>query len=937
MKTFIEEKIKEIYERHQDHLDEISIIIPNKRASFYIQKAISDLNEKPIFSPKIITIDQWIDQNTTEKIVNQTELLYFSYKIHCQIEQEYSDSFEDFLKWGKIILSDFDEIDRYLIDPKEIFTDLRNIKKIENWSFGEDNLSEGQEKYMEQWDKLPIYYSALNKALSDINSTYQGKAYQNFYNNLLVERITLDKHYYFLGFNALSKSEQLIIQHLSKFKQGTIYFDIDKSYHQNKSHEASHFFREICKNWNIYPKVDDNFNRTPKKIEVIETSQQIAQVKIAGNIVKDLISKGVDKSKIAIILADESLLIPLTKSLPSELEKANITMGYPLKFSHLTSLVDLIFELQFSFQRFNSNKLYHRSILRIISHPYIQLIIDDTNKIIQFENEIIKNNKIFIEWEEFIQEIPALKKLEIVFSQWKSTIKEGFDSFNTLIKELYDKMNGKIDSYQLELEILYHFSKGFKKFEKLNNKYKHKLSLKAFKQLFEQFWQSESLSFLGNPIDGLQVMGVLETRTLDFENIIILGMNEGNLPRINFSNSMIPRDLKMNHKLPLEEDRQAIFAHHFYRLLHRAQNIYMTYNSSGGGLVNTEKSRFILQLENELDFKKGHVLQQYTSDIIDTAAQTSDVIYQSSEIIHKKLDEIFEKGLSPSALNKLINCPLDFYYRYILGLYEDNEVEENIESSTFGTNVHEVLELILKKHFVDEGRLSLNAEILKKERKNILKYLHSEYLKNFTESDLKFGQNRLSLDISKRFIEEFLDHQINEIKNSEPIFIESLEEELSAEFKWKINGKERIFRIRGLADRIDSIGSLYRIIDYKTGKCNKDKVSIQKNMFGSDNSDLSILIDHKDKGHCRQLLMYALMFRQKYPERKDFTTGIISMVNINDWLQNVYYSSNKETILSTELMDEFEEEVKNKISQLYSFEFKFEHNPDSKFCEHCDT
>ena len=249
------------------------------------------------------------------------------------------------------------------------------------------------------------------------------------------------------------------------------------------------------------------------------------------------------------------------------------------------------------------------------------------------------------------------------------------------------------------MEILYHFSKGFKKFEELSSKYSYKLKLKSFKQLFHQFWQSESLSFLGNPIDGLQVMGILETRTLDFENLIILGMNEGNLPKTNISNSMIPRDLKKNKGLPVEEDRQAIFAHHFYRLMHRAKNVYFTYNSSGDGLVNSERSRFILQLENELDFSKGHKIVHFTYSNDDREARTNDIKYMSTEDVHKKLDIILAKGLSPSALNKLMLCPLDFYYRYILGLYEEDEVEENIESSTFGTKIHAVLELIIKNNF----------------------------------------------------------------------------------------------------------------------------------------------------------------------------------------------------------------------------------------------
>lgn len=936
MQTFLAEKTKIIVDNHGESLEEIAIIIPNRRASVYIQKYLAEELKNALFSPQILTINEWVDQFTPQRIISQTELLFIVYDVHKAIEGKESEDFNSFIKWGKIMLSDFDEIDRYLIPPKLIFRDLRNIKEIENWSFLEAELSEGQKQYINLWDKLPDYYARLNAELEKRKFIYQGAAYKQFYDTIRLEEsatgIIEKKHYYFLGFNALSESEEGVMRYLKKQKVATLFFDVDKSYFENPEHEAGHFYRKIVKKWQLKKELGEHFDGIPKKIEVIETAQQVAQAKIAGNIVADLVQSNADMNSTAVVLADESLLIPLTRSLPSTINQANITMGYPLKFSHLKSLIDIVFDLQFNFQKFQSKRIYHKSLLSYLDHPYLNAIIGDVEQIQDFEDDVIEKNRIFIENNELIAVFPQLQKMKGVFELWKQPIQQGFEAFNQLTKSLYDALKEGGEQKQIDLEIIYHFAKGFKKFEDITNAYPHQLNLKSFKQLFHQFWQSESLSFLGNPIEGLQIMGILETRTLDFENLIILGMNEGNLPKVNIVNSFIPRDLKLNHHLPVEEDRQAIFAHHFYRLLHRSKHIYFTYNSTTEGVGTNEKSRFITQLENELS--EQHSMEHYTYTSDDKAAGIADVFYQSSPAIQAKLDKRLAAGLSPSALNKLITCPLDFYYRYILEMKENSTVEENIESSTFGTKIHDVLELIFKKNFLD-SKQKLTVELLESERKNIKTYLKKAYLEDFTEKDIQFGQNKLSFDVSQNFIERFLDKQIKEIKKTEaPIYIIALEKELSATYEWEINGVTKKVTLNGTADRIEQFGSHYRIIDYKSGKCDASKILLGKKIM--DDGELEKFMQSDTKGYGRQLLMYALMFRQTYPEYRDFSTGIISMINIDDWVQNVRPEKNGEELLSHDLLDTFEEELRQTLAALYRPDFNFEHNTNANYCEHCE-
>ncbi|MGV6860613.1 MAG: PD-(D/E)XK nuclease family protein [Putridiphycobacter sp.] len=951
MNPFLQQVAQKILNAHQSDLADITIIIPNKRAAVYLQKHFSTLIQKPFFAPKITTINEWIDEYTPIEIISQTELLFVFYEVFVEVEKEYSrvkvdeiESFDSFIKWGKMILSDFDEIDRYLISPKEIFRDLRNIKDIEQWDLWSFNpnqiknesgqLSNSQQQFLDLWDKLPIYYQRLNEKLEALKLTYQGRAYQNFAKKTTLVNPTASKHIYFVGFNALSESEIKIIENLKNQKLSTVFFDVDPFYIQNKEHEAGHFYRKLKDRWHINETLEEKINAEPKHIEIIETAQQVAQAKIAGHIIKNIKSENLKNT--AIILADESLLIPITKSLPSEIDTANITMGYPIKYTHLKSLFDLVFDFQFNQKKFKNEKhIYHKTLLKFIDHPYIQMLINDVQKIADFESELIEKNIIFIPFDTLIEKFPNLISIKALLMIWFDDIAKGFGAIENFIQVLYNGFK-ESNHKDLELELLYHFSKGIERFKKIWVKYPYPLDLKSFKKLFDQFWQNQSLSFLGNPIEGVQIMGVLESRTLDFENVIITSLNEGNLPQSNFNNSLIPYELKRHHQLPVESDRDAIFAHHFYRLLHQAKNLFFIYNSSPDGFSNSEKSRFITQIENELNLSKvAHNIQHFTYSAEDLQSDISETSYQLTESVEQKLDQLFQKGLSPSALNTFINCPLDFYYKYVLGLREDNEVEENVEASTFGTFIHEVLEQVFKSNFLDPKKV-VSPEVLEKEKKNLKHYLKTQYLLKFSENDIKYGQNKLSFEVSLDLLEKFMDSQIKELKANpdKPIYIKALETTIEADFDWEIHGKNKRIKIKGNADRIDQFGSTYRIIDYKSGKCTTDKVSIAKPKKGSPLS-LKTIINSDTKGYARQLLMYALMFEQTFPEYDNFSAGIISMINIKDWLQNVKVSGSDTTVLNEEILELFKEELKTVVEKMYDPSFEFVHNSKSKYCEYC--
>ncbi|UKN03406.1 PD-(D/E)XK nuclease family protein [Paracrocinitomix mangrovi] len=941
MSNFLKEQAQHIYQQHQGEFDQISVIIPNRRAAVYLQKYLADIIQKPFYAPEILTIHEWIDKNTPQNILNKTELLFVLYEIHCELMGENKEDFDQFILWGQIMLSDFDEIDRYLIPPETAFQNLKDIKALESWDIEESEMGKAQKLFEKLWDQLGDYYNLLNKKLAEQNAIYSGKAYLNFYERL--NQIKIPKKVFFLGFNAISKVEESIMKQLIIEEKAEVIFDIDKFYFDNPHHEAAHFYRKLCKEWKIKPTVRDDFNSSPKSIEIIECSQQVSQAKIGGALVKELKDKNYKMGNTAVVLADESLLIPFTKSLPQDLEKANITMGWPIKFSHLQSFLDIVFDFQFNFQKFKSSKIYHKTLTELIQHPYTKSLLGKTFSVSDILNEITKSNQIFIEKESLLIDYPGLAKFENIFKQWPKSNSGKLEVFDGITTLLYGSFKNK-EEREIDLEIIYQFNLGLQKFVKVVSQQNIELKLHVFKNLFYQFWQNETLSFLGNPIDGLQVMGILETRTIDFDNLIFLGMNEGNLPKTNSNNSFIPRDLRLYLNLPTEEDRQAIFSHHFYRSLHRAENVYMVYNSTTDKMSSGEKSRYIIQLENELD-KSFHHFKTSVYSGNDTKATTSQTVYKSTPEVHKKLDELIEqKGLSPSALNKLIYCPLDFYYRYILDFKEDENVEESIESSTFGTAIHEVLERIIEDNFKDgDTYQALNISKLSAENKpeQIRKRLETAYLKGdgmkqYKLSDLQYGQNKLSFDVSMRLIGSFLKEQIDELKNTEeavtPI---DLEKAVEASFSISRNGLNKQIKIQGHADRIDKKGEVYRILDYKSGKSKADKLVLKDDLSSAEK--MENLFNNPDLKFARQLLMYGIMFRSTYkseiPDSSPLQAGIISMINISDWIQSVSYKGNN--CIDNQLLELFQNALGEFILDLYDPDFEFKHNPDSMYCQHC--
>lgn len=919
--TFINDLVSQISAIGKP-LHKIKIIVPSKRAIKYIKETLATTSPVPQFAPEITTISDWIEDSSEYQFAKPIESIVALFEIHLSFNTDQYNTFDQFFSWGKSLLSDFDEIDRYLVNPTEIYRDLRNIKEIENWSFNSEELSPGQQNFLDFWLLLQEYYQKLNAQLKEKGKCYAGHAFKQA--ALAPQQLNpQQKHLFFAGFNALSKSEEQIINYFLQQEKASILWDTDQLYWDNKEHEAGHFIRKFYQGQNRNFDIPSHLSQYPKKIDIWSTPTQTLQAKwCASELAKAVKNETIDET--ALVLADESLLIPILNNLPASIKKANITIGLPLKNTGVKSLVYLFFQVKKSFDRYKTKAVYFKLILEFIQHPFIQAWCksEDREILRTLERNIIRSNYSFVSAATMQFEDEALQQLFQLFFKPHSNFITSYQDLLNLIRLLYVRLVD--ETTPIQAESCYLFYNKIKELEDFVTSFKWDIDIATIAKLIETHYLKEGISFFGSPTKGLQIMGVLETRLLDFKHLIVVGMNEGALPAKNFNNSMIPMDLKIHHGLPTPEDKEAIFSHHFFRLLHRAETVAISYSTDQE--TNAEKSRYIRQLENELPRINNDLditIHHLKTELKSAKTTTSDI--PTSEKIQERIAELLAYGLSPSAINTYRNCSKDFYYRYVLGLKEKESVEEDIESSTFGTIIHETLEELYLP-FVNKNVHTHDIEEMEKKVDRVLNKYYSKY---FQKESFNTGKNLLSYQSSLSMIKRFLKQEIDFLKSStSPVFILALEKELSYETTIELNGTQIPLKFKGNADRIDRVGNTLRIIDYKTGGCDKDKVSVTT-------LDNYLKLDGKNT-YPLQLMLYFLMFSKNNPHETQLTSGIISLRNSSNGLMNVPNPLNKGSeFLTPELAEAYEETLKELINDLLSNQMEFTHNSDSKYCDYC--
>ncbi|MEM5540962.1 PD-(D/E)XK nuclease family protein [Olleya sp. AS48] len=910
MTSFIQDVIDDLVTK-EVNFSELVFILPSRRAGVFLRRTLSLTLNQTIFAPKIISIESFVEELSDLKTTTNTELLFEFYNVYIILTPEKErESFDTFSKWAQIILQDFNEIDRYLIPQKKIFDYLKAIKNLEHWSLQEDQ-TELVSSYLKFWNKLNDYYNAFTTSLISKNKGYQGLLYREAFNNSNAYISNTDKHHVFLGFNALNEAEEKIIQQLLHNKLATIYWDTDKQFMNNKIHDAGLFLRQHKNKWSYFNDHDFNWINdhysSKKNINIFGVPKNIGQAKAIGTILQDLSKNDASLKNTAVVLGDENLLIPVLNSVPESVSTLNITMGFPLKTIPLASLFEHIFTLH----KKHANPFYYKDVISIISHQYIQPLFKNDNAINVIEL-INKNNLVYLteaQISALAQDNKAL--VSLLFSNWNNDAKTALNNCFKLINIIKEHLTENKDKNQLGLEYLFRFNILFNEILRLNENYNHIKDIKGLYNIYKELLSSETLDFQGEPLQGLQIMGMLESRVLDFETIIISNVNEGILPSGKTNNSFIPFDVKLENKLPTYKEKDAVYTYHFYHLLQRAKNVYILYNTEIDTLIGGEKSRFINQLELEGTHQVTHKIltpkvPNHNKQLI-TVSKTESVISQ--------IKNIANRGFSPSSLTSYVRNPIDFYYQKLLGISNLEEVEETIAANTLGTVVHNTLESLYTP-FIGQ---TITVDNVKSLIPKIDTLITSFFKEEYKEGDMTKGKNLIVFEIAKRYVLNFLNLEIEALKKGDSIKIIALEAKVE-NVKLNIDTLPFTIQLRGTVDRIDHCNGVVRIIDYKTGKVDQSKVSVI-------NWD-DLLTDYNKYSKSFQVLMYVYMLLKDKKINLPVEAGIISFKNLSAGFipfikKESSHDRNKDTLITQDTLNEFEIQLKNLIIEIFNTDQDF--------------
>jgi len=910
--SFIDKIAAILIENYSDSLPETVVILPNKRAKVFLIEALKNKTEQNIFSPEIISIEDFVQDISGIRSIDPIELLFEFHDVYLKItEKAKQQPFESFANWARTLLQDFNEIDRYLLDPSHVLSYLKDIEDIKRWGIKVEDKTQLIENYIDFWKLLPHYYESLYNHLLHKGTGYQGLIYREAVNNLdHFTNSTGKKQFLFAGFNALNASEEVIIQHLLASGNAKIYWDADEAFLNDPFHDAALFLRRFKATWkhyksNTFDWIFNDFSQT-KNIQVIGTPKMIGQAKIVGSIIENSILNNPDElDRIAVILGEENLLVPLLYALPSSVEALNITMGYPGKNNPAQLLVAKLFKMHTNALSRNNAAyvIYYKDVLDILTHPLIEPF-SKTNELVATIN---RNNYTFLAHNKLFELHQHPNDLFLLlFRKWENPLTV-LESISELLYTIKSDLSNDNEEEKIAKTFVYAVFKVINKLITYISEHDY-IDINTLYVIYKQIINLAEVSFEGEPLKGLQIMGVLESRVLDFDTVIVTSMNEGTFPAGKSVNSFIPYDVKRELGLPTYKEKDAIYTYHFYHLLQRAKNIYLLYNTESEGLDAGEKSRFITQLEVEKQPAHHLTHEIYNAVLPETAYRP--MIIQKSASVMIRMKEIAEKGFSPSALTSYIRNPIDFYFQKILRIREVEEVEENIALNTLGTIIHETLRVLFEPFI---GKYLSESDII-----NSYKLLDDEVLKQFRqiykEGEIKKGRNLLAYEVAKRHVSNFLKIELESIKNGDAVKILALEQT----FERKLSHPSLPFPvlIKGNVDRIEIRNDHIRIIDYKTGKVDKGNMVLKswKGLTEAIKNDKII-----------QVLAYAYIF-ESIPFEKPVEAGIISFKNMKAGFLPFAFKEDKQVkmIVDDEILSEYTQQLILLLNEILNPDIPFE-------------
>lgn len=832
MEAFLKITAKDLYKRFGMDLSRVAVIFPNKRASLFFNEYLANEASAPVWSPAYLSISELIQQLSPLQTGDPIKLVCELYKIFIQ-ETKSEESLDDFYFWGELLISDFDDVDKNMVDAGRLFSNILDLKNMMDsfdfldkeqeeaiqqffQNFSIERRTELKKRFISLWDVLGTIYVNYKARLLEQGIAYEGMIYRSVIEQLDVNQLKYDK-YVFVGFNVLNKVETKFFQLLRDSDKALFYWDYDVFYTKTVNHEAGEFIKRNLKEFTSSLPGDELFNTLgkPKKVRYISSPTENGQARFLPEWVQQV---SIEKeSESAVVLCNEALLLPILHSIPKEVQNINITMGFPLMQTPVYSFINALTELHTNGYRQDTGRYAFASVLSVLKHPYTRKLSKQAELL---EKELTKNNRFY--------PVPSeLKKddfLSMLFTPQLSI--QGLCDYllNALqqVAQIYHKEEKSDDVFnQLYRESL------FKAFTSINRVYglvssgDLTVNIETFKRLMNNILSSANIPFHGEPAIGMQIMGVLETRNLDFKNLLILSLNEGKLPKSGGDSSFIPYNLRKAFGMTTIEHKNAVYAYYFYRLMQRAENITLMYNTSTDGLNRGEWSRFMLQF-----------LIEWPHEITREYLEAGQSPQGAKEICIKKNDEIMNVlyryydvqsnsggKFSPSALNIYLDCRLKFYFKYVARISTEQEVSQEIDSATFGNIFHRSAELVYKE-------LTINEKLIRKE--DLENLLHEPYkIQDYVDTAFKElffnmpinerpeynGVQLINSTVIASYLKQLL---LNDLQYAP---FDLLETEYKVDEILPVSTPKRIINIKigGTIDRIDKKGDVLRIVDYKTG------------------------------------------------------------------------------------------------------------------------
>ncbi len=974
MSTFLEEVSQAILEKYTTDLQQLTVVFPNRRAGLFFQHILARQAKQSGWAPRIITFEEFVAELSGSRTPDHLTLLFHLYQIFTK-ESNSQETFDHFYFWGDLLLQDFDAIDKALVKTSDLFANLKDLKELEaNYDYLTENqrnaitrfwknFQHGQstsskENFLRFWIILHRVYTSFTQFLQDKEWAYEGLMLRQLAERINSGTFATDfQQLAFVGLHALAPAEEKLIKWFIKEKDADVFWDVDDYYIRHPQHEAGTYFRRyqrdpLWKNTFPNPLPQQFFNQAPRSVQAVGINLHVGQAKYAGAILKEISQQpGFIPEKTAVVLPDENLLFPLLHSLPPEIKRVNVTMGYPVRSTALYSLIEHALALQEE-KRFNSAtqqyEFHHSQVLSLLRHPYLRQLSPDISD--DLGRNIEKRNQVYVS-EKYLNQ----HHLYAIVFQPLVQAEDTFDYLLQLLQNIYRETDNRDESSDqlavplLEQELVYQLSIQVNRLKALTQEHQLNLTPQLLVRIFRQLMQGLRLPFTGEPLRGLQIMGVLETRNLDFDNVIILSFNEGVYPKSETVNTFIPGNLRRGFGLASVDEQDAIYAYTFYRLLHRSQRVHLLYNTADGVGQQGEMSRFLYQLLYESDANADGSVQFPTAQgdfavsqsnlgsPVQTIPPQPIIIEKNADVLERlhrytcQADHPPQRSLTPSALNTYLDCRLKFYYKYVVDLKEPEVVQEEVDPAVFGNLLHRVMELVYQSVINDQNRTVTANVVDELKGQQLTKAVTAAFKEHYGQpegAEFKLdGRNLIVHDIVLKMARQILAMD----SKYAPFNIISLERDKGRGYFWEttIQNEEEettTVSLRGIIDRIDQKDATIRVLDYKTGRDEKQT------------KDLSSLFDRENKQRNKaafQALFYALLYRQHSAEGK-IVPGLVNAKDLfsQDFDSRIYVS--KQAVNDFAAWQEpFIEELHTLLQELFDATVAFNQTDDLRKCSFC--